>query len=434
MNGLVASDVGGPKEERGLIIPGATPGYSGDGSGPHSTDITGRRIPRTWSEVPWRTIIGSIGAVAATLLATYVIYTVSRIVIWTLVAVFFAVVLAPPVRWVERRLHFRRGAAVGVVVLLSIGMFVGMLALFILPVRTQLTATLTDLPGTVSSAAEGKGPVGNVVSELHLESLVKENEPRIQRAIQRLESSSISLVGAVLETLLAVVTIAVITCLLLTQAPNLAESAHRVIPERHREWVNSVAADAAKAVSGYMLGNLLISVFAGLAAFVLLLILGVPSPIVLAIFVAFADLIPLVGATLGAVVATFAAFLHNPTAGIVSVIFFVAYQQFENSVLQVMIMSRTVRVNPLAVILSVLLGVELFGFVGALLAIPAAGAMQVMIKELWRHRPREIDRLVVVGDESAETVGVDNDLGLVDRRPARRWLRRAALLGPRKHR
>jgi predicted PurR-regulated permease PerM len=262
---------------------------------------------------------------------------------------------------------------------------------------------------------------------------VKKNEPRIQTAIKRLEGSSISLLGAVLQTLVAVVTVAVITCLLLTQAPALGTTANKVIPERHREWLNAVAADAAKAVSGYMLGNLLISVIAGAAAFLLLLVLGVPSPVVLAIWVAVADLIPLVGATLGAVVVIFAAFLHNPTAGIISVIFFIAYQQFENSVLQVQIMSRTVRVNPLAVILSVLLGVELFGFVGALLAIPAAGAMQVMIKELWRHRPRDADRLVVIGNDSGEPVHLDADEVVVRDRRRWRWpFRRPALAGPRK--
>ena len=434
MNGPMAGEVGGPRDEQGLILPGGAPGNYGDALGPKQTEIPARRVPLTWSEVPWRTIIATIGVVAGTALAAYVIYTVSRIVIWTLVAVFFAVVLAPPVRWIERHLHLRRGAAVGLVVFVSIGMFVGLLALFILPVRTQLTATLTDLPGTVSSAAEGRGPVGNIVSKLHLESLVKENEPRIQSAIKRLESSSISLLGAVLQTLLAVVTVAVITCLLLTQAPALGSTANRVIPDRHREWLDAVAADAARAVSGYMLGNLLISVFAGAAAFLLLVVLGVPSPIVLAIWVAFADLIPLVGATLGAVVVIFAAFLHSPTAGIVSVIFFLAYQQFENSVLQVMIMSRTVRVNPLAVILSVLLGVELFGFVGALLAIPAAGTMQVMIKELWRHRPRDADRLVVIGNDSGELIHVDAEEVIVrDRRRRLRWpFRRPALAGPRK--
>ena len=134
-----------------------------------------------------------------------------------------------------------------------------------------------------------------------------------------------------------------------------------------------VAVDACRAVSGYVFGNLLISLIAGTAAWLMLFILGVPYAEVLGLFVGFADLIPLVGATLG----------RHPDhrcsrsctrcpAGIITTIFFIVYQQFENHVLQVTIMSRTVKLNPLAVLVSVLVGVELFGFLGALLAIPAA--------------------------------------------------------------
>ncbi len=121
-----------------------------------------------------------------------------------------------------------------------------------------------------------------------------------------------------------------------------------------------------------MFGNLLISVIAGTAAWLMLFILGVPYAEVLGLFVGFADLIPLVGATLGAIPTIGFAFLHSVPAGIITTIFFIVYQQFENHVLQVTIMSRTVKLNPLAVLVSVLVGVELFGFLGALLAIPAA--------------------------------------------------------------
>src|SRR6201999_3172922 len=118
-------------------------------------------------------------------------------------------------------------------------------------------------------------------------------------------------------------------------------------------------------VSGYMFGNLLISVIAGGATYILLKILGVPYPEALALWVAFTDLIPLVGAiaTVGL------AFLHGVVAGVVALIFYIAYQQFENHVLQVTIMSRTVNVSPLTVLVSVLVGVELAGFLGALLAL-----------------------------------------------------------------
>ncbi len=135
-------------------------------------------------------------------------------------------------------------------------------------------------------------------------------------------------------------------------------------------------------MTGYVGGNLLISVIAGLATWVMLSILGVPYAGVLALWVAFADLIPLVGATIGAIPTVAFAFLHSSAPASPPSIFFIAYQQFENHVLQVTVMSRTVNVNPLTVLVSVLVGVELFGLLGALLAIPAAGVIQVVVRDI----------------------------------------------------
>ena len=108
------------------------------------------------------------------------------------------------------------------------------------------------------------------------------------------------------------------------------------------------------------------------------------GPEVLALWVAFADLLPLVGATIGAAVAVLAAYLHSPTAGIIALVFFVIYQQIENGVIYPWLMARKVQLNPLSVLLSVLLAVELFGIVGALLAVPVSGAVQVVVKAM-RH-------------------------------------------------
>ena len=117
------------------------------------------------------------------------------------------------------------------------------------------------------------------------------------------------------------------------------------------------------------------ALIAGVAAFVCLVALGVPSPVVLALFVAVADLIPLVGATLGAAVCVIAAYLHTPTAGIISLIFFIVYQQMENGVLYPWIMARKVNVNPLGILLSVLIAVEVFGVLGALLGGAGLGSV-----------------------------------------------------------
>jgi predicted PurR-regulated permease PerM len=115
--------------------------------------------------------------------------------------------------------------------------------------------------------------------------------------------------------------------------------------------------------------------------------------------VGFADLIPLVGATLGAVPTVAVAFIHSPVAGIGMIAVFVVYQQFENHVLQVVIMSKTVQINQLAVLVSVLIGVELAGLLGALLAIPAAGVIQVIARDIYDHRLGRFKDQPTVGED-----------------------------------
>lgn len=353
-----------------------------------------------WATVPWRTIVGTIGIVLATGLVIIVVYLASRVIVWTLIAGFFAVVLSPPVGWMQRHFGWRRGLAVAMVVLITALALTGLVALFIMPVRHQLVTVASDLPGTVQRTANGEGQFGRLATKLGLQKVVRDNQTSLVDAANSVEKGLPGYVGSALQYLLALVTIAVTTTLMLGQSQLLSRAAMRMVPLRHRAVVSQVGREAASAISGYMTGNLAISVCAGLFALLVLTIFRVPSPLVLALWVAFADLIPLVGATMGAMVAVVAALFVSPTAGIATLVLFVLYQQFENSVLQTVIMSRTVRVSPLMVLLSVLIGVELFGFVGALLAVPVAGASSVVGKELWQHRPAAPDELVIVSNRS----------------------------------
>ncbi|MDP8938216.1 MAG: AI-2E family transporter, partial [Actinomycetota bacterium] len=126
---------------------------------------------------------------------------------------------------------------------------------------------------------------------------------------------------------------------------------------------------------------------------------GVPFRGVLALWVGFADLIPLVGATLGAIPTVAVAFLHSTTAGIGVLVFYIVYQQFENHVLQPAVMSKTVHINQLFVLVSVLIGVELFGILGALLAIPAAGVISVVARDLWDQRQGKFKEEPTIGED-----------------------------------
>jgi predicted PurR-regulated permease PerM len=151
-------------------------------------------------------------------------------------------------------------------------------------------------------------------------------------------------------------------------------------------------------------GNLFISVVCGLLTYVVLLIAGVPFAGLIALFVGVADLVPLVGATIGGVVAVAAAFIHSVPSGIAVLIFVVLYQQLENHLLQPLVFSRTVKLNPLTVIVAILLAVELAGILGALLAIPLASMLQVILRDVWDHRRGRL--------KEEPTVGVDREPAL----------------------
>src|SRR5207302_1341329 len=167
---------------------------------------------------------------------------------------------------------------------------------------------------------------------------------------------------------------------------DLIERLYRLLPEESQQHWSKAGSDISPSVAGYVLGNLMISLLAAALSAGVLLAMGVPYAVALGLLVAILDLIPLAGATLAAIVVSTVAFLHSVPAGIVVVVFFVVYQQLENHFLQPVIYGRTVQLSPLAVLISVLIGAELAGILGALAAIPVAGSIQVLLVDWRRHR------------------------------------------------
>ncbi|HUR76604.1 MAG TPA: AI-2E family transporter [Acidimicrobiales bacterium] len=316
----------------------------------------------------------------------YALDRLSRIITLLVVALFLAVILAPSVDFLVRRARFRRGFAVLTVFLVGTLLFAGLTFAFVRPIVDQSRAFVDEFPTFVEDAKAGRGRVGEVVKRYKLDEFVEENQDRLANARSQLGSRAVPLAGTVASSLAAILTVLVLAVLMLLAGPGIQRSTLTMIDDpARRERLRRVSADASLALTRYMAGNLIISVIAGGASYIALLVTGTPFKEVLALWVAFADLIPLVGATLGAAPAVLVAFLHSTTAGIVVLVFFIAYQQFENHVLQVTIMARSVRLNPLAVLISVLVGVELFGILGALLAIPVAGVIQVLALDVYQE-------------------------------------------------
>ena len=333
--------------------------------------------------MPVRTILATIGLVLATVVGLYLVVVLARIEAWLIIAAFFAVVLNQPVEFFRRRLHISRGLSAGLVYLLGVGLLTAMLYVIISPLVDQVQHFADNFPEYVAEARAGEGPVGDLVKRYDLDRRIEENQDRINEWVS---GGAFDAAKSVASGLVALLTILVLSFLMILYGPDLLSGALGILSPPNRARVRAVASDCSRALTGYVMGNLLISVIAALVAYTALVVLGVPFQSVLALWVGFADLIPLVGATLGAIPAVGVAFLHSTTAGVAMLIVFIVYQQFENHVLQVVIMSKTVQINQLFVLVSVLVGVELFGFIGALLAIPAAGVLQVVVRDLWDHR------------------------------------------------
>ncbi|HEV7887253.1 MAG TPA: AI-2E family transporter [Acidimicrobiales bacterium] len=340
----------------------------------------------THRPVPWRTIWATIFSVVVTIAAYFMLKHVTKIVTWLFVALFFAIILSPSVDFLCRKARFPRALATLAVFLVGLSLVAAMMYAFIRPLVDQSREVADRFPVYLADAKAGRGPIGHVVKKYNLDKRFEENQAKIEANVNKLGSNSVKILAGVGNAVAAGLTIFVLAFLMILEGPKMLAGSLNALSPPRQDRVKKVAADCAKAVTGYMAGNLLISVIAGTATFVFLLVAGVPFAGVLGLWVAFADLIPLVGATLGAIPAVIVAFIHSVPAGIATIVFYVLYQQFENHVLQVTIMSRTVDLNPLVVLVSVLLGVELFGLLGALLAIPVAGVIQVVARDIWDER------------------------------------------------
>ena len=185
--------------------------------------------------------------------------------------------------------------------------------------------------------------------------------------------------------------------LLLLEAPKLRTGILGLLsPERSARYVR-VGGEISRSVSGYMLGDIVTSVIAGIVVFVTLTVLSVPFPFLWALWVALVDFLPTIGGALAGIPTVLFALAHSLTAGVVTAIVFLCYTMIENHVLNPVVMSRTVKVNPLLIMVSVLVGADIgswlggvFGaFAAALLAIPIAGAMQTIVREIWQFTETE---------------------------------------------
>jgi predicted PurR-regulated permease PerM len=341
--------------------------------------------------VPLRAILTFVGVVVATYLAAKVVYRLREVILLLVVSGFIALLLNPIVAALQR-LCGRRGIAVTLVTLLAVLGFGGLTAAFGYPLVNGITNLSDDLPGYITTAEQGKGWVGQLVTRYHVQAWVQKNAPRLASYAKDLAHPALSLGKGALSLVIALLTIFVLVVLLLVEGPKLRTGLLKLMSGSRAATVSHMASEVNREVTGYMLGNITTSVIAGVVVFVDLTIFGVPFAFLWALWVALVDFLPMIGGALAGIPVILFALAHSVPAGIATLIVFAIYTQVENHVLNPVIMSRTMRINPLLVLISILVGASLGswiagffgGFVAALLAIPTAGAIQVVMREVWQ--------------------------------------------------
>ncbi len=343
--------------------------------------------------IPLATILTTVAVVVLTGIGLLLLWVLRIEVLYVLVAVFVALALSPAVRGLQRR-GLSWGTAATVVFLIGVVAFGGIVYAFSAPLVSAVTRFAHQVPTLVDQAEHGRGSIGHLVRRLHLQAWVSKNAPKLSEDVTKIvkPAQALSVGAAAASTLFGITTIAILSFFIMLEGPTLWRGMLATISPAHAARVRRVHTAVTRSVAGYVLGNALTSIIAGVVVFVTLTVLGVPFAVLLGLWVALVDLLPLVGGLLAGVPTVLLAFIHSPVAGIVTLIVFLVYQQIENHVLNPVVMSRTVRMNPLWVLLSVLVGAKLGGqigsalgaFIGALLGIPIGGALQVIGREL-RH-------------------------------------------------
>jgi predicted PurR-regulated permease PerM len=333
-------------------------------------------------------------------LALYLVYLLRQPLGWLVLAGFIAVAVSGPVRLLERWL--RRGLAIAIVYMgvILIPFLIG--AVLVPPIVDQANNLATNAPqyaDDLTRTVQDNKTLHDLDKKYNLTEKIKEQALKLPAKVGDAAGLLADVGAGIISSIFAGVTILILSIFMVGAAPRWRDSFVRLQPGHRAQALNRLFDRIGSAVGGYVRGALLQALIAGVTAWIVLEILGVPYPVALALIIFLLDLVPLVGATLGAVlVGVVTLFNDFPTATIIWAVWSVVYQQVENTVIQPRIQSRAVQVEPFVVLVAVLFGSALFGVFGALLAIPAAATIQIAIYEYLLYRRGRLG--VEPGEES----------------------------------
>jgi len=335
------------------------------------------------SQVSARAVAKVVLVAAAVVAALYFAYLIREVIGLFLIAAFFAVAIAPAVNWLDTR-RVPRWLAILLVYLSIAAAIFGIGLLIVPPLVNGVEDLSNDLPGYVDDLRENQ-TFRDYDDRYHITEKLTQQAEELPAKLGDAAGTLRDVTVGVFTRFVQLFSILVITFFLVKDGNRLLEFLYRQVPPERAGRLRRIADDISDAIAGYVFGNFVISVLAGLVTYVTLIILDVPFAIPLAILFGFFDLIPLVGATLGGIlVGIVVALVDFPVGLIIWAAVLIMYQQAENNLIQPFVYGKAVELHPLIVIIAILIGAALLGVLGALVAIPAAAAVQAVTRDYWR--------------------------------------------------
>ncbi|MBW4062106.1 AI-2E family transporter [Candidatus Saccharibacteria bacterium] len=329
-----------------------------------------------------RSIVKVLSLTVLFMVGLVLVYKARTALIWIGTAFFLAVALNPAVDGLSQYMPRKsRGSAITVVGLIGAAVVAFLIFSFVPPMVSQTQSLADSVPNFANQLVNGHNFISDQIRHYNLVDRVRASQDQITHYVSSAGGSFYGFFKGLFASLAAATTILVLSVFMMMEGPRWIESFWKLVPPNRRAHSKDLVAHMYRAVSGYVNGNLLTSLIAAVATAVILTIMGVPYAIPLGLMVAIADLIPLVGATIGAVIVILVAFFTSTVAGIIVVVFFLIYQQVENHVLQPVIYGKTVEVTPLTVLIAIIMGAAIGGILGALVAIPIAASLQILIRD-----------------------------------------------------
>jgi predicted PurR-regulated permease PerM len=336
-------------------------------------------------DIPVRRYLAAIWLTIASLALVGVIFVLRHLLFDLLVAVFLAIVLNVPVRWlVEHKI--KRGFAVAITMIGVLVLIAGIAAAIATPLAGQAANVAKNAPTYLGQAEKGRGPIGRLASRVHLQNQLKRLVPTVSRSLSKLPSRALAVGRGVASSAARTAIVLVLTVFVIVEGPSVVAAFERMIPRRHLASTRRIGEHIAQTVSSYTIGILVLAALNGIVTGTALATMRVPFVLPLSMWAGLVDILPIVGGLLAMFVVSLFAFTKSLVAGIVVVVVMFVYQQVKNHFLYPVVVGRAVRLNSLVVLLAVLAGVQVGGVAGAIFAIPVAAVVHVVLTEFLGPR------------------------------------------------